>query len=170
MLSRITFVVTPTPPFRLDLTVWTARRRSGNAVDRWDGHGYRRVLMLHRTSVEIAVEQAGSRLHVCAAGAGRLPPDARLRVTSMLERTLGLRADLTGFHRFARRDRRLRPLVERFRGVKPPRYPSLFEALLNDRSHVFSQVERHSRRPLAPNLRVETNRRWADQDRPRSES
>src|SRR2546425_8890622 len=36
MLSRITFVVTPTPPFRLDLTVWTARRRSGNAVDRWD--------------------------------------------------------------------------------------------------------------------------------------
>ena len=38
MLSRITFVVLPTLPFRLDLTVWTARRRSGNAIDRWDGH------------------------------------------------------------------------------------------------------------------------------------
>ena len=131
MLSRITFVVLPTPPFRLDLTVWTARRRSRNAVDRWDGHIYRRVLVLHGTPVEIAVEQAGSRLHVCATGAGRLPPDARLRVTSMLERTLGLRADLTAFYRFARRDRKLQPLVERFRGVKPPRFPSLFEALLN---------------------------------------
>jgi DNA-3-methyladenine glycosylase II len=49
----------------------------------------------------------------------------------MLERTLGLRVDLTGFYRFARSDRKLRPLVERFRGVKPPRFPSLFEALLN---------------------------------------
>jgi DNA-3-methyladenine glycosylase II len=131
VLRRITFAVHPTLPFRLDLTVWTARRRSGNAVDRWDGHIYRRVLVLHGTPVEIAVEQAGSRLHVCATGAERLPPDARLRVTSMLERTLGLRVDLTGFYRFARRDRRLRPLVERFRGVKPPRFPSLFEALLN---------------------------------------
>ena len=70
MLSRITFVVLPTLPFRLDLTVWTARRRSGNAIDRWDGHVYRRVLVLHGTPVEIAVEQAGSRLHVCATGAG----------------------------------------------------------------------------------------------------
>ena len=82
MLSRITFAVRPPPPFRLDLTVWTARRRSGNAVDRWDGHVYHRVLVLHGAPVEIAVEQAGSRLHVCATGAGRLPPDARLRVTS----------------------------------------------------------------------------------------
>jgi DNA-3-methyladenine glycosylase II len=131
MLSRITFVVLPRLPFRLDLTVWTARRRSGNAVDRWDGHIYRRALVLHGTPVEIAVEQAGSRLHVRATGAGRLPPDTRLRVTSMLERTLGLRVDLTGFYRYARRDRKLRPLVERFLGVKPPRYPSLFEALLN---------------------------------------
>ena len=49
----------------------------------------------------------------------------------MLERTLGLRSDLADFYRFARRDRRLWPLVERFRGVKPPRFPSLFEALLN---------------------------------------
>ena len=128
---RTEFVILPTLPFRLDLTVWTARRRSGNAVDRWDGHVYRRVLVLHGTPVEIAVEQAGARLHVCAIGAGRLPADARLRVTSMLERTLGLRVDLRGFYRFARRDRKLRPLVERFRGVKPPRFPSLFEALLN---------------------------------------
>ena len=78
-MSRIAFDVRPTPPFRLDLTVWTVRRRSGNAVDRWDGHVYRRVLVLHGTPVGIAVAQAGSRLHVCATGAGPLPPDARLR-------------------------------------------------------------------------------------------
>ncbi len=31
----------------------------------------------------------------------------------------------------ARRDRRLAPLVEEFRGLKPPRFPSVFEALVN---------------------------------------
>jgi DNA-3-methyladenine glycosylase II len=130
-MSTITFVVAPRLPFRLDLTAWTLRRRPGNAVDRWDGHVYRRVLVLHDAPVEIAVEQAGSRLHVSVTGKGRLPPDARLRAASMLGRTLGLRADLTDFYRFASHDRKLRPLVERFRGIKPPRYPDLFEALLN---------------------------------------
>ena len=124
-------MLAPTPPFRLDLTAWALRRRSRNAVDRWDGHVYRRVVVLDDTPVEIAVEQAGSRLHVSATGAGRLPADARSRVASMLERTLGLRADLAAFYRFARHDPELRPLVERFRGVKPPRFPTVFEALLN---------------------------------------
>jgi len=92
---------------------------------------YRRVVVLGDTPVEVAVEQAGSRLHVSATGAGRLPADARARVVSVLERTLGLRADLTSFYRFARHDSKLWPLVERFRGVKPPRFPTVFETLLN---------------------------------------
>jgi DNA-3-methyladenine glycosylase II len=39
--------------------------------------------------------------------------------------------DLTGFYRLAARDRRLGPLVLRFHGVKPPRFPTLFETLGN---------------------------------------
>ncbi|MBV8610422.1 MAG: hypothetical protein JO034_23555, partial [Singulisphaera sp.] len=45
-LSQIGFPLKPVPPFRLDLTVWTLRRRPDNAVDRWDGQTYRRVLSL----------------------------------------------------------------------------------------------------------------------------
>jgi DNA-3-methyladenine glycosylase II len=130
-LSKITFVIVPTPPFRLELTAWALRRRARNAIDRWDGHVYRRVVVLADVPAEIAVEQAGSRLHVTMTGAGRLPTDARARVVSMLERTLGLRVDLSAFYRFAHHDPKLRPLVERFRGVKPPRYPTVFEAFLN---------------------------------------
>jgi DNA-3-methyladenine glycosylase II len=32
------FVLEPIPPFRLDLTVWTLRRRPDNIIDRWDGY------------------------------------------------------------------------------------------------------------------------------------
>jgi DNA-3-methyladenine glycosylase II len=39
--------------------------------------------------------------------------------------------DLAEFYRFAARDAKLGLLVRRFRGVKPPRFPTLFEALVN---------------------------------------
>lgn len=54
-MSRITFQLEPVPPFRLDLTVWTLRRRADNAVDRWDGQTYRRVLPLPAGLVDVTV-------------------------------------------------------------------------------------------------------------------
>jgi DNA-3-methyladenine glycosylase II len=43
----------------------------------------------------------------------------------------GLNVDLGEFYRFAARDARLAPLAERFRGMRPPRFPTVFEALVN---------------------------------------
>jgi hypothetical protein len=56
-MVRTTFELKPVPPFRLDLTVWTLRRRAHNIVDRWDGATYRRVLTLPSGPVEVAVTQ-----------------------------------------------------------------------------------------------------------------
>jgi len=88
-VSRNAFFLEPTPPFRLDLTVWTLRRRPDNAIDRWDGTTYRRALALANGPVEVAV------------------------------------------YRLASRDAELGPLAERFRGMKPPRFPSVFEGIVN---------------------------------------
>jgi DNA-3-methyladenine glycosylase II len=52
-------------------------------------------------------------------------------VRAVLERTLGLGVDLSAFYRFADADPRLGPLVRGFRGVKPPRLPTVFETLVN---------------------------------------
>lgn len=128
------FSLRPVPPYRLDLTVWTLRRRADNAVDRWDGSTYRRVLPTPDGPMEVAVVQKGSadspRLHVSTSG----PPlndQTRRAVTAALERLIGLRIDLSEFHRFAASDKRLGPLVSRFRGMKPPRFATLFEGALN---------------------------------------
>ena len=59
-MSQRSFSITPIPPFRLDLTAWALRRRPENAVDRWDGTTYRRVLMIDRQAVEVAVHQSGA--------------------------------------------------------------------------------------------------------------
>src|SRR5690349_15111324 len=101
-MARDTFELEPVPPFRLDLTVWTLRRRSDNLVDRWDGTTYRRVLPLPAGPVEVAVTQSGppeaARLRVAVEGQPNRTA-MRAAVTSALERLLGLGTDLTDFYR-----------------------------------------------------------------------
>ena len=134
VMSRLTYSLKPVPPFRLDLAVWVLRRRPENLIDRWDGRSYRRALALEDGPVEVAVTQSGPpetpRLRVEVVGE-RAGPGTRPAVTAALERLLGLRIDLTEFERFASRHARLGPLARRFRGMKPPRFPSVFECLVN---------------------------------------
>ncbi|MGH7973175.1 MAG: DNA-3-methyladenine glycosylase family protein, partial [Limisphaerales bacterium] len=128
------FLLEPLSPFRLDLTVWVLRRRPDNVVDRWDGHTYRRVVPLPAGPIEVAVTQIGlpespqMRVSVNAH-----PRHSKLRstVTVVLERLLGLRIDLARFNRFAARQGQLRQLTRRFRGMKPPRFTTVFESVIN---------------------------------------
>ena len=61
----------------------------------------------------------------------RLSPQQETSAKLLLERMLGVHEDLEPFYRLAAGDRRLQPLVEEFRGLKPPRFPSIFEAVAN---------------------------------------
>jgi DNA-3-methyladenine glycosylase II len=130
----MTFELEPAPPFRLDLTVWALRRRQHNEVDRWDGQMFQRALMLNGVPVAVAVTQTAPpetpRLRVTITAA-QLTADMEASATSALRRLLGLDIDLSAFYQFAAADQHLAPLAERFRGFKPPRYPTLFDALLN---------------------------------------
>lgn len=129
-----TLLLKPTPPFRLDLTVWTLRRRPSNRIDRWDGQTYQRVLVLDGQAVEVAVVQAGSlsssRLQVTLTGQ-QVTSNLKTAAVNSLERLLGFRISLSDFYGRAARDAKLDPLVERFRGMKPPRFPTIFETLVN---------------------------------------
>ena len=56
------FALRPVPPFRLDLTVWSLRRRPRNLMDRWDGTTYRRVMVIGGRPTELAVRQVVSSM------------------------------------------------------------------------------------------------------------
>jgi DNA-3-methyladenine glycosylase II len=133
MVTRTAFLLRPIPPFRLDLTAWALRRRPENQIDRWDGSTYQRVLVVNDTPFEISVTQArnhGDTLSVSIHG--KLPARHTSHVIKQaLEGALGIHQDLQAFYRVARRDRKLAPLVDRFRGMKPPRFFSVFEGLVN---------------------------------------
>ncbi len=134
-LLQHTIPVDVEPPFRLDLTAWALRRRPGNAVDLWDGATYRRTLTLPDTPVELSVRRGdgggdAAQLTVDLVGC-RLDLPVEACAKAAVERILGLRVDLSDFYRMAVADKVLAPLATRFRGVKPPRFPTVFEGLLN---------------------------------------
>jgi DNA-3-methyladenine glycosylase II len=116
------------------LTVWALRRRPRNDIDRWDGTTYRRIVMIGPRVTELAIRQSGSaavpRVTVTAMPPLLTAADRR-EARSIVDRLLGLQVDLSGWYRLAHRDRRLAELADRFRGVKPPRFPTVFEALVN---------------------------------------
>jgi DNA-3-methyladenine glycosylase II len=134
MKASLTFSLNPVPPFRLDLTVWALRRRPNNAIDRWNGKMYRRALVVNGYPAEVAVTQSGPpdspRIRVNVTG-GRIAPDVKALARTSLERLLGLRINLAEFYRLAETDPKLHVLAQRFRGLKPPRFPTIFEALAN---------------------------------------
>lgn len=133
--------IKPQAPFRLDLTAWALRRRPHNAIDRFSAGVYRRALTFDGSVLAVSVRQAGlpraPMLEVRISG----PDHARNSrvhgrsvesfVRDTLERLLGTNVDLSGFRRLARKDSLLGPLAVRLQGLKPPRFPTVFEALVN---------------------------------------
>jgi DNA-3-methyladenine glycosylase II len=128
------FLIEPSAPFRLDLTSWALRRRPHNEVDLWDGRVYRRALPIGEGAMAVAVTQDGSpeapRLQVMLRGE-MIDRVAVAQARQALTRLLGLEVDLSGFATAAASDPPLAALVARMRGLKPPRFATLFEGLVN---------------------------------------
>ncbi len=136
MTSTVRYEVEVAVPYRLDLTVSVLRRLSTNVVDVFTPQGqYVRALRGFRDPVVARVAQARpGALAVSIEGqAGE-----HLPALAIVRRMLGVDRELSHFERGARDFPWLWPLAVRMRGVKPPRYPTLWEACVN--AIIFQQV------------------------------
>ena len=126
--------IEPLEPFRLELTAWALRRRPHNAIDLWDGSTYRRVVSIDDGPVALSVTQDGTQEHPRLSahiGGGHIDQPDERPMRRALNRLLGLDVDLSAFAAMATSDPWLGPLAARMRGLKPPRFPTVFEALVN---------------------------------------
>ncbi|ARB92124.1 DNA-3-methyladenine glycosylase family protein [Legionella longbeachae] len=130
---NVSFTLYPIAPYRLDYTVFALRRRSKNCVDCWNGQYYTRVLNLDNKPIKVVVEQTNSlnNPELLVSLNEPVHPLVQEKIKHLIEMMLGLNRDLTGFYKMAKDDVRLDPLVFQFMGVKPPCFPSFFEALIN---------------------------------------
>jgi DNA-3-methyladenine glycosylase II len=132
--DRLIFQIKPVPPFRLDSRFRALRRRALNAVDRWDRTTYRRILVIDQRPLAIKVVQIAPlerpMLKVTASGPS-LPPSTRFVAMSALSRLPGVGRGLDDFYGAAADEARLGRRARLFRGLKPPRFSTVFEALIN---------------------------------------
>jgi DNA-3-methyladenine glycosylase II len=135
----VTTLVAVRAPYRLDLTANVLRRLSTNVVDRFEGTTYRRLIGDGKATALLSVTQTGpTELAVDIASSGKIRFDPAV----LVERLLGIDVDLEPFYRASASVAWLAPLVAGARGVKPPRYPTAWEACVN--AIVYQQVSIHA--------------------------
>lgn len=131
-MPSFAFSLESVPPFRLDLTAWALRRLPVNRIDRIERGVYSRVIMVRDNPIGIFLSQpAGeARMEVYVRGARRTKT-VQSHVAATVEKMLGTRIDLSQFYAVAKPDPLLGPLAGRFLGLKPPRFPTVFEGIVN---------------------------------------
>lgn len=114
--------------------MWALRRRSRNRIDRWDGATYRRVVVVDERPTELAVAQGGTPATpevIVEVTPPLQTAGDEAAVRAALDRLLGLQVALDDWYLTSMRDSRLRLIADKFKGLKPPRFPSVFEAVVN---------------------------------------
>jgi DNA-3-methyladenine glycosylase II len=123
------------PPFRLDLTVWALRRRGKNILDQWNGNQYTRVIVCSNAPVKLTITQEiesnDPRIIVSMLSKKEITPGMQKSIQSIIQNMFGLIINLKPFYTLANDNEVLDPLVKQFAGVRPPRFPSIFESLIN---------------------------------------
>ncbi len=142
-LVRTSYTIPVVPPFRLDLTVSALRRLPTNPIDviTSDGRYLHAVPAVHHPVI-VHVRQSGSAELEVTIDSASLDESDHPRIISVVARSLGVGRDLTEFYGAASTLPWLHPLAIQFRGLKPPRYRTLWEAFVN--AVVYQQVSLHA--------------------------
>jgi DNA-3-methyladenine glycosylase II len=120
-------------PVHLEATVRVLQRRPSNPVDVWEQGRYRRVLRIADRLVPAEVMNRGTVDQPDIRFAIRSPAAtaARAEVGCTLRKMLSLDLDPHALQAAAMRERALCPTAVALRGMRPPRFPTLFEAFGN---------------------------------------
>jgi DNA-3-methyladenine glycosylase II len=131
MLHR--FTLTPTPPYSFGLTVHRFVRFKDEIVDRVEPKRYERLLEVDGRLVLATVTDVGTTakplLQVELHG-DRKADLTRPEIVTQLRHILGTDLDVKPFYRLVKNDELLGPIAPRFRGLKIPASPTVFESLV----------------------------------------
>lgn len=101
-MASADLILDVTPPFRLDLTAWTLRRRQKNTTDQWDGQQYTRAVVLCDMPVKMTITQVGTadkpQLHVVLQSQEALSGKAQEYARLLIQKIFGLSVGLQPFY------------------------------------------------------------------------
>lgn len=127
------FTLAPAPPYSFDLTVHRFARFKDEIVDRIEPQRYQRLLIVDGRPVLAVVADVGTTakplLQVELQGE-RKADLARPEIATRLRHILCTDLALKPFYRLVKNDELLGPIASRFRGLKLPASPTVFESLV----------------------------------------
>jgi len=121
-------------PFHLEATVRVLQRRPTNLVDTWDEQRYRRAVLIRGRPVVFEVCNRGDidapdvRMTLLTRG---VASGSRAETATIATAILGLGHDPAVYQRRAQAEPGLRATALALRGMRPPRYPDLFQTFAN---------------------------------------
>jgi DNA-3-methyladenine glycosylase II len=126
------FSIVPVRPYSLSLTA-SRFRRFPEAVDRFDGATYRRLLLVDDRPQLLTVTQSGSpiraTLQIRITGERSDSDSVRAAARQAVERALGAASDVRSFYRALKGDAILGSSIRAFRGLRIAGWPDVWEAL-----------------------------------------
>jgi DNA-3-methyladenine glycosylase II len=103
-------------------------------MDLWEGERFKKVLVLDGIPHLLTVSQHGSteepQLQV-EVQSRKKEEYLEETIYRYCEKLFGFGYNLSDFYRLSRQNSFIHQMVERFSGLKPPRFPSIFESILN---------------------------------------
>ena len=131
MALRETIII-PLAPFDFDLTLGVYASFSSQKVEIYSPGCFERVLTAGGHNFLLTLRSLGT-IEEPAVSISVSPPAADVQASELVTRVewmLGARDSLQRFYRVAESDAALSAVVKRLRGLKPPRTPTVFEALI----------------------------------------
>lgn len=131
--SVASFTLSVRGPLDFALTARVLRRAiTQNRIDHVDERGeWSRVVPLRRGPALLRVRQEGTRLFAEVESPLVLDEPELASLRALVDRVFGLSLDLTPFFRAAHADPIFAVMARRCAGLRPQRFPSLFEAFAN---------------------------------------
>lgn len=119
-------------PFHLEATVRVLQRRAGNLIDHWER--YRRAVRMPGRTMLLEVQNLGTvdtpEIALTISGS-KASARHTAQAAHLVQEMLGLDLDTAGAQRRAEAEPALRETARALRGMRPPRYPDLFETFAN---------------------------------------
>lgn len=118
-------------PFKLDFNVWVLKRRPHYNTDLWENNKYSRVVAINNNLIKVEIIQSNKNTLKVRAITNQKNQDIQKDLVTLITKMFGLDKNLNEFYTLSSKDKHLENLVKKFKGLKPVRYPSIFEALVN---------------------------------------
>jgi DNA-3-methyladenine glycosylase II len=154
------FEIEPQTPYSL---IHTGARLHdySEAVDRFDGETYRRLVFIERSPVLVQVSQLGppARARLLARLEGRTAhsEQAHPKISALLARVLGTRTNVRPFYNRFRKDPLLGPIIGSFQGLRVAGRSTAWEALIQ--MVVSQQIHLHLAHGILSDLSFSFGRR-----------